>query len=60
MWFIFCRGVLALFSDDDEERVPVCLPELPGVLSVHSQAVKSAVGQLAACIGVTDCFTGVP
>ncbi|XP_059638860.1 uncharacterized protein LOC132281145 [Cornus florida] len=56
--FIFCRSVLRLFCpwDDNDQYLPVCLPQLPSSVSPNSQVVQSAVLRLANFLGVADCF----
>ncbi|XP_047325474.1 protein SCAI [Impatiens glandulifera] len=57
--FIFCRSALFYFcsgEDKREECTPICLPELPASLSPKSEAVRSAVLQLAIHLQVADCF----
>ncbi|KAA8530813.1 hypothetical protein F0562_005563 [Nyssa sinensis] len=56
--FIFCRSVLTLFCpwDDNDEHLPVCLPQLPSSVAADSEAVQSAVLRLANHFGVSDCF----
>uniref|UniRef100_A0A5B6YMT1 Protein SCAI n=1 Tax=Davidia involucrata TaxID=16924 RepID=A0A5B6YMT1_DAVIN len=56
--FIFCRSVLTLFCpwDDNDQYLPVCLPQLPSSVSADSEAVQSAVLRLANHLRVADCF----
>lgn len=57
--FIFCRCVLSLFCppEDSEHYLPLCLPQLPSSVSPNSDAVQSAVLQLANHLGVAECFS---
>ncbi|KAJ6397896.1 hypothetical protein OIU77_018830 [Salix suchowensis] len=56
--FIFCRSVLSIFCppEDDEQYLPICLPHLPSSVSARSEAVQSAIIQLANHLKVADCF----
>ncbi|KAJ4833657.1 hypothetical protein Tsubulata_001293 [Turnera subulata] len=57
--FIFCRSVLSAFcaSEDEEQFLPVCLPQLPGSVSAISEVVQSAVLRLANHLKIADCFS---
>ncbi|XP_012437227.1 uncharacterized protein LOC105763533 [Gossypium raimondii] len=56
--FIFCRAVLSAFcsSEESEQYVPVCLPQLPNSLSPKAEVVQSSVSQLANHLNVADGF----
>ncbi|WCJ31933.1 hypothetical protein M5689_013384 [Euphorbia peplus] len=57
--FIFCRVVLSVFSsltEDREQYLPVCLPDLPSSLSPSARVVHSAVVQLANHLNVAHYF----
>lgn len=56
--FIFCRSVLSFFcsSEDSDQYLPVCLPELPSSVSPSSEIVRSSVLRLAKHFRVADCF----
>ncbi|XP_052195727.1 uncharacterized protein LOC127803506 [Diospyros lotus] len=56
--FIFCRAVLAYFCsrEDNDQYLPVCLPQLPESVAPSSGVVHSAVFRLASHLDVADCF----
>ncbi|XP_065874403.1 uncharacterized protein [Euphorbia lathyris] len=57
--FIFCRVVLSVFcslTEDREQYLPVCLPDLPSSLSPSAEVVHSAVVQLASHLKVAHYF----
>ncbi|KAI4345273.1 hypothetical protein L6164_012410 [Bauhinia variegata] len=56
--FIFCRSVISFFcpAEESEQYVPVCLPHLPTSVAPNSEAVRSAVVQLAKHFDVADSF----
>ncbi|KAI3506501.1 hypothetical protein L1887_28862 [Cichorium endivia] len=56
--FIFCRSVLTCFRrrEENDEYVPVCLPQLPDSVSPNSGIVQSAVMRLAEHLKVSHCF----
>ncbi|KAL8151908.1 hypothetical protein V2J09_021716 [Rumex salicifolius] len=56
--FIFCRAVLSLFHtpEDRGQYTPVCLPELPSMVSPYADVVQSSVLQVADHFRVTGCF----
>ncbi|KAJ7956782.1 protein SCAI [Quillaja saponaria] len=56
--FIFCRSVLSFFcpSEESEQYLPVCLPNLPSSVAPQSEAVRAAVVRLAKHLEVADSF----
>ncbi|KZV30101.1 hypothetical protein F511_19644 [Dorcoceras hygrometricum] len=57
--FIFCRAVLSLFClrENDEQYLPICIPELPGAVAANSKAIQPAINRLAENFKVADCFS---
>ncbi|KAG5029665.1 hypothetical protein JHK87_013179 [Glycine soja] len=56
--FIFCRSVISFFCPPEESELylPLCLPHLPSSVAPTSEAVRSAVVQLAMHFDVADSF----
>ncbi|KAL9329657.1 hypothetical protein ACSQ67_004660 [Phaseolus vulgaris] len=56
--FIFCRSVISFFCppEESEQCLPICLPHLPTSVAPSSQAVRSAIVQLAMHFDVADSF----
>ncbi|KAG5015589.1 hypothetical protein JHK85_021725 [Glycine max] len=56
--FIFCRSVISFFCtpEESEQYLPLCLPYLPSSVAPTSEAVRSAVVQLAMHFDVADSF----
>ncbi|XP_027365535.1 protein SCAI isoform X1 [Abrus precatorius] len=56
--FIFCRSVISFFCprEESEQYLPLCLPHLPTSVAPTSEAVRSAVVQLAKHFDVADSF----
>ncbi|KAJ0692078.1 putative protein SCAI [Helianthus annuus] len=56
--FIFCRSLLTFFEreEDNDDYVPVCLPQLPDSVSPSAEVVQTAVVRLAEHLKVSDCF----
>nr|GMD56416.1 protein SCAI [Ipomoea batatas] len=56
--FIFCRAVLTLFClrEENDDYLPVCLPELPDSFSPNSESIKPTIRRLANHLKVADCF----
>lgn len=56
--FIFCRAVLYFFCspEDNEQYLPLCLPELPHLVSPQSEPVHAAIKQIADHFQVADYF----
>lgn len=56
--FILCRSLLTFFGreEDNDDYVPVCLPQLPESVSAGAEVVQSAVMKLAEHLKVSDCF----
>lgn len=56
--FIFCRAVLSFFHapEDHDQYLPVCVPELPSLVSPNVDVVQSCVLRLADHLRVTSCF----
>ncbi|KAK7247393.1 hypothetical protein RIF29_42276 [Crotalaria pallida] len=56
--FIFCRSVISFLcpSEESEQYLPLCLPDLPTSVAPKSEAVRSAVMQLAGHFDVADSF----
>ncbi|KAK7399582.1 hypothetical protein VNO78_10767 [Psophocarpus tetragonolobus] len=56
--FILCRSVIAFFCtpEESEQHLPLCLPHLPSSVAPKSEAVRSAVVQLAMHFDVADSF----
>ncbi|CAA2961808.1 SCAI [Olea europaea subsp. europaea] len=57
--FIFCRAVLTLFClrESGHQYLPVCIPELPSIVSPKSEAVQSYIIRLVKHLEVADCFS---
>ncbi|KAL2521684.1 hypothetical protein Fot_25607 [Forsythia ovata] len=57
--FIFCQAVLTLFRlrESGHQYLPVCIPELPSIVSPKSKAVQSSISRLANRLEVADCFS---
>ncbi|CAJ1938157.1 unnamed protein product [Sphenostylis stenocarpa] len=56
--FIFCRSVISFFCppEESDQYLPLCLPHLPSSVAPTSEAVRSAVVQLAMHFDVADSF----
>ncbi|KAE9610313.1 putative protein SCAI [Lupinus albus] len=56
--FIFCRSVVSFLCppEESEQYLPLCLPNLPNSVAPKSEAVRSAVMQLAGHFDVADSF----
>ncbi|KAE9602854.1 putative protein SCAI [Lupinus albus] len=56
--FIFCRSVISFLCppEESEQYLPLCLPNLPNSVAPKSEAVRSAVMQLAGHFDVADSF----
>nr|KYP49281.1 Protein SCAI [Cajanus cajan] len=56
--FIFCRSVISFFCppEESEQYLPLCLPHLPSSVAPTSEAVRSAVVQLAMHFDAADSF----
>lgn len=56
--FIFCRCVLSVFchSEDSDQYLPICLPDLPECVSPYSEVIQSSVHRLANHLEVAHCF----
>ncbi|XP_019464440.1 PREDICTED: protein SCAI-like [Lupinus angustifolius] len=56
--FIFCRSVVSFLCppEESEQYLPFCLPHLPNSVAPKSEAVRSAVMQLAGHFDVADSF----
>jgi len=56
--FIFCRSVISFFCppEESEQYLPICLPHLPTSVAPSSEAVRSAIVQLALHFDVADSF----
>ncbi|KAI7746495.1 hypothetical protein M8C21_026233 [Ambrosia artemisiifolia] len=56
--FIFCRSLLTFFrrKEDNDDYVPLCLPQLPDSVSPGAEVVQTAVMRLAEHLKVSHCF----